>query len=81
MKFKKPVDIQLKKIIERIDLNKKRAQLYNRGSKIFGKEDKFIIWLETENETLNGDIPESLLIDYDGIQKVNDELTKIENQK
>lgn len=81
MKLKKPVDKELKKIIERININKKRIQLYNRGYKIFGKQKAFNIWLETANDMLNGVTPESLLISHEGIQNVNDELNRIEIEK
>jgi putative toxin-antitoxin system antitoxin component (TIGR02293 family) len=63
--------LQSEKIIE-------IALFYNKGIEVFGKDDKFNSWLETDNLALGGIKPKTLLDNSFGISILKDELTAIE---
>lgn len=63
--------LQSEKIIE-------IALLYNKGIEVFGKAEKFDLWLETENLALGKIIPKMLLDNSFGINLLKDELSRIE---
>lgn len=54
------------------------ARLFNLGFGIFGNQDKFRNWLNTENYAMGGEKPVSYLDTFSGIQLVMDELNAIE---
>jgi putative toxin-antitoxin system antitoxin component (TIGR02293 family) len=54
------------------------ARLFNLGFGIFGNQDKFRNWLNTENHVMGGEKPVSYLDTFSGIQLVMDELNAIE---
>ena len=56
----------------------KIAELYTKGVDIFGKKEKFLHWLNTENKFLLPK-PLKLLDTITGISKVLDELVRIEH--
>lgn len=54
------------------------AKLFKSGIDIFGGQDKFRHWLNTENAAMGGEKPVSYLDTFSGIQLVIDELNAIE---
>lgn len=54
------------------------ALLHNFGKEVFGGQDKFYTWLETNSVALGGIKPRELLDTSFGIDLLNDELTRIE---
>ncbi len=54
------------------------ARLFNLGFGIFGNQDKFRNWLNSENYAMGGKKPVSYLDTFLGIQMVMDELNAIE---
>jgi putative toxin-antitoxin system antitoxin component (TIGR02293 family) len=55
------------------------TMLYNRGSEVFGTNEKFDTWLEAKNIALGGIKPKELLDSTFGIGLLNNELTRIEH--
>lgn len=53
--------------------------LYKLGVDVFGDEDKFHSWLDSNNIALGGVLPRSLMDNAFGIKLVKDELTRIEH--
>ncbi|WP_074672382.1 MbcA/ParS/Xre antitoxin family protein [Maribacter dokdonensis] len=53
--------------------------LFNYGEKVFGDKSNFQKWLNSENKALENKTPKSLLETKEGIQRVNDELGRIEH--
>lgn len=53
--------------------------LFNKGTKVFGNTSNFISWINSQNISLGGIEPISLLDNAFGINMVKDELTKIEH--
>ncbi|TXK51862.1 DUF2384 domain-containing protein [Pontibacter qinzhouensis] len=53
--------------------------VYNKGIEVFGDQDKFNIWLETQSVALAGLRPKELLDTTFGISLLKDELTRIEH--
>jgi putative toxin-antitoxin system antitoxin component (TIGR02293 family) len=53
--------------------------LYNLGAEVFGSDENFNIWLETQNVALGGIKPKELLDNSFGIGLLKDELTRIEH--
>lgn len=54
------------------------AKLFKSGIDIFGGQDKFRNWLNSENAAMGGEKPVSYLDTFSGIQLVIDELNAIE---
>ncbi|MBE7178996.1 MAG: DUF2384 domain-containing protein [Mucilaginibacter polytrichastri] len=54
------------------------AMLYARGRDVFGDENRFDTWLETESVALGNSKPKDLLTSSFGIRMVDDELGRIE---
>ena len=54
------------------------AKLFKSGIDIFGNQDKFHNWLNSENAAMGGEKPVSYLDTFSGIQLVMDELNAIE---
>jgi len=54
------------------------AKLFKSGIEIFGSQDKFHNWLNSENAAMGGEKPVSYLDTFSGIQLVMDELNAIE---
>ena len=54
------------------------AKLFKSGTDIFGSQDKFHNWLNSENFVMGGEKPASYLDTFSGIQLVIDELNAIE---
>ena len=54
------------------------AKLFKQGIEIFGSQDKFHNWLNTENAVMGREKPASYLDTFSGIQLVLDELNAIE---
>lgn len=54
------------------------ANLFKQGIEIFGSQDKFHNWLNSENPAMGNEIPASYLKTFSGIQLVMDELNAIE---
>lgn len=54
------------------------AKLFKSGIDIFGGQDKFRNWLNSENGAMGGEKPVSYLDTFSGIQMVIDELNAIE---
>ena len=54
------------------------AKLFKSGNDIFGSQDKFHNWLNSENFVMGGEKPASYLDTFSGIQLVMDELNAIE---
>jgi putative toxin-antitoxin system antitoxin component (TIGR02293 family) len=54
------------------------TMLYKFGAEVFGSNEKFNTWLETNNIVLGGVKPKNLLDNTFGISLVKDELTRIE---
>lgn len=54
------------------------AKLFKSGIEIFGSQDKFHNWLNSENTAMGGEKPVSYLDTFSGIQLVMDELNAIE---
>ena len=76
--------IQMKKGTDRLstDVSAKAltiARLYARGEEVFGNEDKFRKWMNTENMAMGGVAPISFLDLIEGINLVMDELTAIDH--
>lgn len=55
------------------------ALLYNLGVQVFGDQEKFNTWLETQNLALGGRKPKDFLDNSFGIGLLKDELTRIEH--
>lgn len=53
--------------------------LFNKGNEVFGSTSNFISWINSQNISLGGIEPISLLDNAFGINMVKDELTKIEH--
>ncbi len=53
--------------------------LYKQGYEVFGDEEKFRSWLETENVALGRIKPKDLLDSSFGVHLLKDELTRIEH--
>ncbi len=53
--------------------------LHNRGKEVFGSDDYFMIWLQSENLVLGKKKPQDLLDSSFGISLLMDELTRIEH--
>lgn len=53
--------------------------VYNLGIDVFGDDNKFNTWLETQNLALGGGKPKELLDNGFGIGLLKDELTRIEH--
>lgn len=53
--------------------------LFKSGARVFGSQDKFSRWLESENLALGKIRPKELLDNAFGINLLNDELTRIEH--
>ncbi len=53
--------------------------LQQKGAEVFGNQENFSIWLETENLALGKRVPRSLMNNSFGIQLLMDELTRIEH--
>lgn len=53
-------------------------ELIEKGIQVLGNKEKFINWIEIENEALNGVTPDSLLDSSIGISIIYDLLMKIE---
>ena len=54
------------------------AKLFKQGIDLFGSQDKFHNWLNSENTVMGGEKPASYLDTFSGIQLVLDELNAIE---
>jgi putative toxin-antitoxin system antitoxin component (TIGR02293 family) len=54
------------------------ARLFNMGFGVFGSQEKFKNWLNTDNHAMGGEKPVSYLDTFSGIQMVMDELNAIE---
>jgi len=54
------------------------TMLYNRGSEVFGKSEKFDTWLNSKSIALGGIKPKELMDSTFGIGMLNNELTRIE---
>ena len=54
------------------------ARLFNMGFGVFGNQEKFKNWLNTDNHAMGGKKPVSYLDTFSGIQLVMDELNAIE---
>ena len=54
------------------------VKLFKQGTAIFGSQQKFHNWLNTENAVMGGEKPASYLDTFLGIQLVLDELNAIE---
>ncbi|MCF8361800.1 MAG: MbcA/ParS/Xre antitoxin family protein [Prolixibacteraceae bacterium] len=57
----------------------KKKQLFNKGLELFGNEENFTNWLNTENTALGGVKPIELLNKSKGENLVENELIKIEH--
>ena len=53
-------------------------QLVEKGIQVFGTKAKFLIWIDTENEALGGNTPDSILDSSIGSSIVFDLLMQIE---
>lgn len=53
--------------------------LYARGKEVFGSEENFMVWLQTENIALGKIKPQNILDSSFGISLLMDELTRIEH--
>lgn len=54
------------------------AKLFKQGIDLFGSQEKFHRWLNSENSVMSGEKPVSYLDTYTGIQLIVDELNAIE---
>ena len=54
------------------------AQLYERGTEVFGTIDNFNDWMKTPNYTLNGEVPLNLLDTSIGFDLITQTLGRIE---
>ena len=54
------------------------ALLFRKGAAVFGSNEKFTTWLETESLALGKLTPKSLLDNSFGIRLIQDELTRLE---
>jgi putative toxin-antitoxin system antitoxin component (TIGR02293 family) len=63
--------LQSEKILEIV-------MLFKLGKDVFGSDDKFLFWLNTDNLALGGIKPVSLIDNTFGISLLKDELTRIE---
>ena len=54
------------------------AKLFKQGIELFGSQDKFHNWLNSQNSVMGGEKPASYLDTFSGIQLVLDELNAIE---
>lgn len=54
------------------------AKLFKQGIALFGSQEKFLSWLNSDNVVLDGKKPASYLDTFSGIQLVFDELNAIE---
>ncbi|CAG2531775.1 TIGR02293 family [Maribacter dokdonensis] len=54
-------------------------KLMSYGEKVFGDKSNFQKWLNSESKVLGNITPKSLLETEEGIQRVNDELGRIEH--
>lgn len=54
------------------------AKLFKQGIELFGSQDKFHNWLNSQNTVMGGEKPASYLDTFSGIQLVLDELNAIE---
>jgi putative toxin-antitoxin system antitoxin component (TIGR02293 family) len=55
------------------------AILFKKGASVFGSNEKFNLWLETESLALGRIKPKTLLDNSFGIRLIKDELTRIEH--
>ena len=54
------------------------AKLFKQGIELFGSQDKFHNWLNSQSSVMGGEKPASYLDTFSGIQLVLDELNAIE---
>ena len=62
-----------------MDKGKKISNLMSYGEKVFGDKPNFQKWLNSESKALGNITPKSLLETEEGIQRVYDELGRIEH--
>ena len=62
-----------------MEKGKEISNLMSYGEKVFGDKSNFQIWLNLESKALGNIAPKSLLETKEGIQRVNDELGRIEH--
>ena len=62
-----------------MDKGKEISNLMSYGEKVFGDKPNFQKWLNSESKALGNITPKSLLETEEGIQRVYDELGRIEH--
>jgi putative toxin-antitoxin system antitoxin component (TIGR02293 family) len=55
------------------------ARLFHRGMEVFDEKEKFLLWLNRPNKSLDNQLPIELIETNMGMDLVMDELLKIEH--